>query len=210
MSSSTDQNEGVDLVLVTFVAAVATAIIYTIMHRTVDDFIRYPSFIASIIGTVVLVVFCIEWVKSRRLKPPSGSTHTTFVTMPILVPTLSIVYYCIGVAVKDSYLYLHSPGSAKTVTVFLTAILTLGIGIALFVFRLKSRALYGLTEIIVGVTVAVFRVTTQSSDNLFFNSELYIAVLTAGIYLVVRGLDNIHQGFINEPSNSTIQVTAER
>jgi hypothetical protein len=27
----------------------------------------------------------------------------------------------------------------------------------------------------------------------------YLAVLTAGVYLVVRGLDNVYQGFTNSP-----------
>ena len=60
--------------------------------------------------------------------------------------------------------------------------------------------MYGLSEVLVGVSVAVERTTaTTASGASPLDTSFYLAMLTASVYLVVRGLDNIHQGFTNEP-----------
>ena len=56
---------------------------------------------------------------------------------------------------------------------------------------------YGFTEVLVGATVAGYRVATNQG----LNTELYLVVLTAGIYLVVRGLDNVQQGLKARPDD---------
>src|ERR1700682_1350931 len=71
-------------------------------------------------------------------------------------------------------------------------------GAVLFAFRLHARALYGFTEAIVGLLIAGQRAAVETRwpiEDLSFD----LAVLTAGVYLVVRGLDNVHQGLKKEP-----------
>jgi hypothetical protein len=65
-------------------------------------------------------------------------------------------------------------------------------GCVLFYFRLKARCLYGCSEVLVGLLVAGARLNAEAVPGL--NAPILVALLTAGAYLVVRGLDNIHQG----------------
>ena len=61
----------------------------------------------------------------------------------------------------------------------------------LFPFRLRYRCLYGVSEACVGLAVAA----NHAWPGAGIGAEFYLTVLTAGVYLVVRGLDNIHQGW---------------
>lgn len=76
---------------------------------------------------------------------------------------------------------------------------TLVVGMLLFAIRLKWRCLYGASEATVGVVVASQRfyhdVVATNTPTPF----VVLAILTAGVYLVVRGADNIHQGLVKEP-----------
>jgi hypothetical protein len=67
---------------------------------------------------------------------------------------------------------------------------------ALFSFRLGFRAIYGLSEAAVGLWVGVGRVNTDAAG-----SALIIPILTASVYLMVRGFDNIHQGLTKDPKD---------
>jgi hypothetical protein len=73
---------------------------------------------------------------------------------------------------------------------------TLAAAAALFYFRLRLRSVYGVTEAMAGLAVAGQRAPTEF---VLGDGTFYFAVLTAGVYLVVRGFDNIHQGLTKEP-----------
>jgi hypothetical protein len=83
---------------------------------------------------------------------------------------------------------------AKSVIITLTAAATILVGALFFYFRLKQRFLYGATEAVAGVLVAAHRVSIEPGIGLPTDSAFYFAFLTAGVYLVVRGLDNMHNG----------------
>lgn len=105
---------------------------------------------------------------------------------------MGFCYYTVGAAIRNLYLYLVSPDSGQVPTVLATTACTLAAGTILFVFRLKKRLLYGITEVMVGIAVASYRVTSNVNNG-YLHPEFYLAVLTAGVYLVVRGMDNVHQ-----------------
>ncbi len=94
------------------------------------------------------------------------------------------------------------------------AILVAG-GVA-FWLRLRFRCVYGLTEVMVGVVVGVYRLLTDTSSALpsFMGGsgslQAFLALLTASIYLVVRGLDNMHQGLYKEPKDPMAAKLIER
>ncbi|MBL8677297.1 MAG: hypothetical protein JNJ47_07790 [Alphaproteobacteria bacterium] len=71
----------------------------------------------------------------------------------------------------------------------------------LFIFRLKRRAIYGVVEAITGLVVASYRVYSDYPFDLK-DPGFYLALLTAGIFLIVRGFDNIHQGLVNNPKGT--------
>jgi hypothetical protein len=89
---------------------------------------------------------------------------------------------------------------------FVVGLASLLIGSILFTIRLKLRSIYGFTEAVAGVIVAAYQ--TSSSIPLpgleglpapTANPGYYLAVLTAGVYLIVRGFDNVHQGLRKDP-----------
>jgi len=105
---------------------------------------------------------------------------------------------------QGSYLFtfyrlrsLPSSAAAIRIDIFATIIAFI-LGVALFIFRLKLRFLFGVSEICVGFTVVLYRIDT-GIDKL--NIDVWLAILTAGIYLVVRGLDNIYIGLTVEASD---------
>ena len=75
----------------------------------------------------------------------------------------------------------------------LAALATLVVGSLFFWFRLRQRFLYGATEAMAGAAVAAHRLSVEPGQGLPGDGGFYIAILTAGVYLVVRGLDNMHQ-----------------
>lgn len=77
---------------------------------------------------------------------------------------------------------------------------TLIAGVVLFIFRFFARAVYGASEALVGIVVGGGRAFQEGhwpTDGIAF----HLALLTAGAYLVVRGLDNIYQGTRDEKTD---------
>lgn len=89
--------------------------------------------------------------------------------------------------------WMQSGGAPKGMLIALAVVATAAAGGAFFVFRLRQRLLYGCTEALVGIAVGGHRLSVEPGDGLPTETGFYFAVLTAGVYLVVRGLDNIHQ-----------------
>lgn len=81
-----------------------------------------------------------------------------------------------------------------------TGAVTVLCGAAFFAFRLVQRFLYGVTEAIAGAAIAAHRVSLEPGSALPSDTGFYVAVLTAGVYLVVRGLDNMYQAIQGEDS----------
>lgn len=79
-----------------------------------------------------------------------------------------------------------------------TCSLTALIRTLFFFFRLKRRFFYGLTESAAGIAIAGHRITQESAAGVPVDTTFYIAILTAGVYLVVRGFDNMHQAWITK------------
>jgi hypothetical protein len=128
-----------------------------------------------------------------------GSTFallTVTVVISILLALAGILVVGLGSWVMPaglSAIELLRNLSSKAWLVTATTLGTLVIGIAFFVFRLFQRFLYGATEAIAGTAVAAHRISIEPGTNLPSETGFYFAVLTAGVYLIVRGLDNIHQ-----------------
>ena len=61
---------------------------------------------------------------------------------------------------------------------------------SLYYFKLKHRIKYGIAEISFGIFIGVQKITSNKDTTLSF--ELYIIVISASLFLIVRGLDNIY------------------
>lgn len=180
------------------------AVIHSIRSRTLEDFIRYSSFVAAPIAVIGLFALLVAW-KNDGFRRPSWEEALIVLLSPLMIALMGVVYYAMGAALKDAYLWLRTPSSTNSVAGLTTALATLLVGLALFYFRLHLRSPYGLTEILIGLAVATQRAAVAGEGGRE-DAAFYLAVLTAGVYLVVRGLDNVHQGITRTPTDPIVKA----
>jgi rRNA-processing protein FCF1 len=83
----------------------------------------------------------------------------------------------------------------KTINVWGTIAIIPVLGILLFLIRSKWRLIYGLTEFLIGFSAAI-RVFLPNFDYTQLHpSEMFQII--GGLYIIVRGLDNIDKGIEN-------------
>ena len=112
----------------------------------------------------------------------------------------AVVYYSVAVAIKDSYVWVTGLVLTRQ-SVIAVAIGTFAVGGVLYVIRYHFRCIFGLTEIVVGVSIGTFKISSDTE----INAEFYFVLLTAAIYLVVRGLDNFQQGLTKDPKDKLMK-----
>ncbi|MBE7416711.1 MAG: hypothetical protein HS128_03005 [Ideonella sp.] len=66
------------------------------------------------------------------------------------------------------------------------------VGVFAFWIRLRVRMFYGVTEVAAGLVVALWQVQNVEPGKPVLEFGPLLAMLTAGVYLVVRGLDNVY------------------
>jgi len=170
--------------------------------RPLDDFVRIPLYFVLPFTALLWAAIAYEAWRSSASRKDRGALLGIAILVPITMYFAAAVVYALGASIKDAYVWLQSsPGLTRTQAVAVGVAGTLVLGSILFYFRLRLRATYGLTEAMVGLTVAGYRVHTDlGTPNLDHNS-FYLTMLTAGVYLVVRGFDNIDQGLHKDPKD---------
>ena len=176
---------------------------YGVASRTPEDFLTYP-----LVGAGLLYIGLFAWMLLNfEMRPTSiRGRHIAhhgwfiyFVAAPALCAIVAVAYYGVGVAVKDLSLWAIRPTNLLHTASFAVGLTALAAGTFLFLVRLKFRFVYGLSEAVMGFVVAVYKFTQDLSANNALSANTYLVVLTAGIYLMVRGFDNMHIGLTKEP-----------
>jgi hypothetical protein len=173
------------------------AFVHTIRTRSADDFWWHSLTTGAAIGSIFLVVFAVIWFK-RGLKVSLTEALASVFAVPAGLMLLGMVYYAVGASAKDLFLWARDPSTLSWRAVA-ASLLVLATGSLLFYFRLHYRSLYGATEALVGVLVAMQRVLSTPGGSPRLDVDLFLPLLTASIYLVVRGFDNVHQGLTKDP-----------
>lgn len=98
------------------------------------------------------------------------------------------------------------PFSETPVYTILFCIVMICLGVIFFAFRLRQRFWYGFFESVVGACIATLKFYSDVllASNQIEVTPVAIAILTGGIYLMVRGLDNMHQGLENAKTGQRI------
>lgn len=171
---------------------------WAIKTRTFNDFLTYGRYII-IASSIILLAGFIIYVIIIGVK--GNLEWRLFLLLLFLVPLFlipfAIIVYSEFACLKDFIFWIRSPTISKSSALILTALFIITVGVGLFYFRLKARATYGFTEATAGLAVSIQRVWDQPEQIKTFT--FHFALLTASIYLFVRGLDNIHQGLTKEP-----------
>jgi len=110
----------------------------------------------------------------------------------LFVLLIGPLWYSFEVSRCDFAIWVRGIDGPAIVRSNYTILIALGLGVIFFLFRLRYRCIYGLTEAFLGTWIAGYR--AYRTDLPQQDLEFYIAMLTAGVYLVVRGLDNMQQG----------------
>lgn len=167
---------------------------YSIATRTFEDYVEYVHAI-TLFWFVFFIYLAINQAHAngRVLGRPRFKGIMLFIAIAI---PMAVVTYGIGVSAKDLYLWV-----AATRYEFIIVGTALVLGFYLFQLRLNLRLLYGISEVMVGLFVAAYRHTQSTS---IWHFDVFLPFLTAGVYLVVRGFDNIHQGLMQDPPDPLV------
>jgi hypothetical protein len=168
------------------------AVFYGLLSRPIGDVLRYSALVAGGLSVSVLGGVGSGWIRSKRGRP-SRNQVAQFLVLLIAVPVLGgPVYYGLFATMADLYRLLL-PVRQASLGASMVAALAMVAGLALFWLRLRVRLVYGLSEVMVGLAIAAWRGYGETTSGVPSTPEFYLAILTASIYLVVRGLDNMHQ-----------------
>ncbi len=179
------------------------AIIHTILTRSIDDVFRYTLYTAIPIALIVIIVG-LTYIRKSGLTKSSAGNKVIILVLPVLIIFVALIYYSLGASIKDLFFWIQAPSLSKNGTIITTLLITLALGFLLFYFRLRLRGVYGITEVLIGLAIAANRVAIENTREVP-KSEFYLAILTASVYLVVRGIDNIHQGLTKDPFDPVAQ-----
>ena len=173
--------------------------IHLFTERTINEVIKYSSMIAIPIAITILFILIFYGIKEGFTK----KYICIIVCMPILVAFWSASYYALAITIKDIYKWVSLPIFTKNTTIILTIFITLIFGIILFYIRLYLRSIYGISELILGLSITGYKINDANLSELF-ESGFIMTYITASVYLVVRGLDNVHQGLTKAPYDPII------
>jgi hypothetical protein len=193
----------------TLIAAIYTFYRHHNIDRVLADLLPITIAVTVIVGGWVIYTDVDEntrWPRSVRAR-----VKGTLLVIAVFVPVLSIGFYVLKVLFTDLFdwtrFFLIEQAFGLAQLRVILALIALIAGTVLYAFRSQFRACYGITEIVVGVLVALTKASDKSTgvDNLQgvqVSSTFAVAILTASVYLIVRGLDSLAEG--SKPGNDPI------
>ena len=127
--------------------------------------------------------------------------------LPLAIIALTAVYYGIWGALQDGYIWIERQSPPRGLFVAFIGVVVVSLGYALFLFRLHVRFFFGLTEVVTGLVIAL-RNIPENADPVLWNSQIFIVILT-GIFLIIRGFDNMYTGLKSESRDSLLKEIDE-
>jgi hypothetical protein len=180
--------------------AVVGCFIWALHSRSRDDLLFY-----SLLGGLIYVVPLLAVVLKQARAGQYRSAFTSLGGVIVLEPLLGLFMYGVAASLKDLVFWgarevglARSDNSFEVLIACVAIVAVFGIACGLFCLRLYWRALYGLSEATVGLLIAIGKLRAEDMHLLLSKPDLLMAILTASIYLMVRGVDNVHQGLYAE------------
>jgi hypothetical protein len=156
----------------------------------------FTMVIFSLIGiSLIIFMYATKGIIPRRKDLVDLVLSMGFISLYIFVPVFFISQiFLISVSLQEFSI------PVITQSAFIISSLVLLVGSILFYIRLKFRFVYGASEVIVGLYVAFEKIHGAPLPVLTLENiePVALVILTGAIYLVVRGLDNAHQGMTKE------------
>jgi len=180
-------------------------VVHTIITRTPADFLSTLKYVAPVaiflfMSNYSAVVNTGADGKITRYYPTAREALLGALMGSAFLIPVGVVILSVYSLVVDTVDWMHSPNLNAYMVNMISSGVVLISGYSLFLFRKNYRSFYGVTEVLIGVVIAM-----NNAQSLFqkgnLDLTLIFAFITAGIYLVVRGLDNIHEGSIEKRHN---------
>jgi hypothetical protein len=190
--------------VISFFLVCTAPVIYAVYTREFKDYIYISLFIGVFFSFMVVTSSKPRDRKDCDTKEEYEDDlaryyQAKFLAIP-MIPIGGIFYYSILISVIDIFKYLYTLSSSN-LRIVLPATLAITIGYILFFFRQNFRAAYGLSEIIVGVLAGILHTNNVIQ---FDEPKFYLVLLSASIYLIVRGFDNMSIGMKNKSGSSLL------
>jgi hypothetical protein len=178
--------------------AVAAVALY--VHHYRNGWIR----LCTILLGFAILMWAVTIFLSEVFETNSDMHESVEVASAVLVfwcvaGTVILVLSVVVLNAVHVYAWVTDPQKSTSLKVTVVIAMTLVSSVALFYFRLKLRFVYGCSEVCFGFIVAVARTTSDAASNSVASPTFLLAMLTASVYLIVRGLDNMHQGASKAP-----------
>ncbi|MDM0046210.1 hypothetical protein QTH91_17090 [Variovorax dokdonensis] len=169
--------------------------IYAGVTRHWSDFLLYVPLCAApaILGLSIAIGRRL-WLGERSKNLRLGVTM-----LGIVFLFVGLFYYGLIVSGKDFFRWIDPKLTSPVSRAAFFSIVALVVGSVLFFVRSFARAFYGFHEALVGIFIAGYNAYKAVGFPSSWDSGVYLALVTAGVYLVVRGLDNIQVGITKEP-----------
>ncbi len=190
------------------VPLIFVAVLHTILHRTPNEFFEESFPIAVFLAIISYGFFAMRW---SIFGHPKFNIHLFLLPvlyLPVAIIALTVVYYGIWGALQDGYVWVEHQSPPRGLFVAFIGVMVVGLGYALFLFRLHARFFFGLTEAITGLVIAL-RNIPENADPVLWSSQIFIVILTAGIFLIVRGFDNMYTGLKSESLDALLKAFDE-
>ena len=116
----------------------------------------------------------------------------------VLSAVEAVIFYSAWTVICDGYLWIHGLSPHRYLYIVLVGLLLLIVGVALFLFRREARFFFGLSEALAGFLIGIWKIP-ESADPITWNVDIVFVMMTASIFLIVRGFDNMEAGLSTNP-----------
>ncbi|QDL37698.1 hypothetical protein [Rhodoferax sediminis] len=181
------------------------ATLYAIFHRTPQEFLGETFPIAAFLAFISYSFFVMRWSLFGHPKLNVHLFLLPILYLPILIFVLTVMYWGIWVAMRDSYVWLEHQSPPRGFFVALIGVLVVVVGYILFLLRLRARFFFGLTEALTGLLIALHNVPANA-DPVLWSSQIFLVILTGGVLLVVQGFDNMRTGLKSESRDGFLEA----
>jgi hypothetical protein len=179
------------LVTATFGVLLASAFIYAFGSRTLVDLWNYCKPVAIAL-TALFVLISLGLLHDKETRPP-GTIVAVIVFSPLLACLLAVTFFAVETSLRDFFSWAQNPKTHSWLGVA-SSLAVLMLGAILFYFRLHWRSCFGVAEASAGVLLALQKVFSFQDLNASTDLGFLAWLLTASIFLVVRGFVNVHEG----------------
>jgi len=150
-----------------------------------------------------------SWVKKRDALNCAFAIVTALISGGVLHGWTMLLVE----AALQLYRWVDSPGTSRAIALIVCVPLTMLVGTLLFLFRLRLRSAYGASEVVMGLAVAIVLLDQLTQGISALSPQFVATYTTASLYLIVRGLDNVHQALLapnGDPLIDRLRARARR